>query len=215
MKRSSISSPLSAASLAAILAFGAVSAQAVTILTPGATWEYTFTNPTANAAWNTSTGGWTTGPAPFGNVSGAGINGVTDFNYQTFWGADGSDGDDLWVRVGVDLTGFDLSTISYGLGVDNGYKLYVNGSLIASGNAEGYTFRWEYSSAIASGLLNPGVNVFAVALEDHGVATAFDMQILGDRLATVPDGGTTLLLLGMATVGLSLVRGSKLGAPRR
>jgi hypothetical protein len=43
---------------------------AVTLLPPGHTWEYTFTNPTADSTWNTTTGLggiWSAGPAPFGN----------------------------------------------------------------------------------------------------------------------------------------------------
>ena len=63
------------------------------------------------------------------------MNGVTDFNYATKWEADGSDGDDLWIRTEIDLTEFDISTIHWDLGVDNGYKLYINGKLIASANA--------------------------------------------------------------------------------
>jgi hypothetical protein len=50
-------------------------ASADVVLPPGSMWEYTFTDPTSDANWNTTTGGWTTGPAPFGNeVSG-------DFGY--------------------------------------------------------------------------------------------------------------------------------------
>ena len=87
--------------------------------------------------------------------------------------------------------------------MDNGYKLYVNGTQIAGANGEGYTYRWEYSGNIASALLNPGVNVIAVALEDHGGLTAFDMQVTA---TAVPDGGATLMLLGGAMVGLGALR---------
>lgn len=41
------------------------------ILPAGHTWEYTFTDPTGDSSWTTTsgtgTGGWTTGLAPFGN----------------------------------------------------------------------------------------------------------------------------------------------------
>ena len=80
---------------------------------------------------------WTVGPAPFGNYLGGSYDPAGYFNYQTLWDADGSDGDDLWVRQSIDLTGFDLDSIRWDLGVDNGYKLYINGTLVSSENAEG------------------------------------------------------------------------------
>lgn len=158
-------------------------AQSVTVLPPGHTWEYTFADPTGDPSWNTTTGGWATGPAPFATACGV----SNPFDIGTYWPADGSDGDDLWVRTAIDLTGIDLSTVTWGLGVDNGFTLYANGGLpVASGNAEGYTFQWEYSGSFGSSLV-PGVNVIAVALEDHGGCTAFDMEITGTPVPPVTD----------------------------
>jgi hypothetical protein len=173
-------------------------ARGAVILAPGSTWEYTFTDPTGDATWNTTTGGWTTGAAPFSNA------GSGDFAFNTPWPADGTGtlNDDLWVRTTIDLTGYDLSTIAWDLGVDNGFALYANGILVGSANEEGFTFRWEYSGNFAAAL-NPGVNVLAVALEDHGGATAFDMQVTGDRASSVPDTGSSLTLLG---IGLCAMR---------
>jgi hypothetical protein len=197
-----IKSKLSVVTAGLTLLFLSSTAQAATILAPqSGAWEYTFVDPTAGA-WNTTTGGgWATGAAPFGNCAVVchGSDPLGQFNYNTLWNADGADGDDLWVRRAVDFTGYDLSTIAWDLGVDNGFKLYLNGVLVGGTNAEGYTFRWEYSGAFGAAAL-PGINILAVALEDHGGLTAFDMQITG---TAVPEPGSTfaLLLTGLGALG--------------
>ena len=182
----------------AALAAGSLPALAADVLSPGSSWEYTFANPTADASWNTSTGGWSVGPAPFGNNTGGYGGTAYEFDYKTFWGADGRDGDDLWVRKAVDFTGFDIATAKWNLGADNGFKLYVNGALVASDNAEGYTYAWEYGGSLA-GKLHSGVNFVAVALEDHGGLTAFDMRITA---APVPEPETyAMMLAGLGLLG--------------
>ncbi len=167
---------------ASILFSSAVSAVAVTILPPGSAWDY---STDGGATWN--------GPslAPFGNTSGG------DFGANTYWAA----GTPMSVRTTVNLAGYDLSSIGYDLGVDNGFDLFVNGNHVAGDNAEGFTFRWEYSGAIPQSALLAGANLVEVVLEDHGGLTAFDMQITGD--ARVPDGGATLSLLVIGFSGLA------------
>jgi hypothetical protein len=190
----------------AVAAFAAP-ASAAPILATGSTWEYTFADPTGDASWNTTTGGWDTGPAPFGNNTGGyPSDPAGDFDYATLWPADGSDGNDLWVRTTFDTTGFDLDSISWNLGVDNGYALYLNGDLIASANGEGYTYQWEYSGDFGTSLV-AGTNVLAVALEDHGGLTAFDMEVVG---TPIPEP-TTLLLFGsgLATAVVRFRRGRR------
>lgn len=57
---------------------GAAFAAPVEVLSPGATWEYTF-DTQASTAWTTTTGltaGWTEGDAPFGNRAGAATSAI-------------------------------------------------------------------------------------------------------------------------------------------
>ena len=182
---------------AALVALGlilplALKAQIVPVLAPGSTWEYTAVNPTGNASWSTSTGGWSEAPAPFGNADASGWNGNTDFVPGTDWPNRSGLGDDLWLRRTIDLTDIKLSTVNWGLGVDNGYKLYINGQFVAGDYQDGYASRWEYTGIFASSLLVQGTNVVALALDDNGGMTAFDMQVTGERipLAAVPEPST-------------------------
>lgn len=193
----------STALLAATLLLTGATAHAAVVLPPGATWEYTFDSTlVSDPDWNTEVGtaGWLTGPAPFGNCQACGFD--PNFDYNTLWPADGTDGDDLWVRTTIDLTGYQLSTAAWNLGVDNGFKLYANGVLVQGANAEGYTFRWEYNGVFLPGTLVNGVNVIAVALEDHGGLTAFDMQVTADA---VPEPAS-LLLFGTGAAVLARAR---------
>jgi hypothetical protein len=151
-------------------------------------WEYYHVNGPVPSNWQTKTGGWTVGPAPFGNYYGT-WGGRDDFVTRTFWPADGWDGDDLLVRKVIDLTNIDLSKpIHWFMGTDNGMTLYVNGIKVTSRNDEGYAYKWEYSGRLDPALYNlvNGPNIIAVALEDHGGLTAFDMMITGESTPPTP-----------------------------
>jgi hypothetical protein len=189
----------------AIATAGPARADPITVLPAGATWNYTFTDPTSDPTWNTTTGvggTWASGAAPFGNCPDAGCSGfTTDFDHNTFWPADnsGSLDDNLWVRTSINVPG-QLKSLDWNLGADNGFALYVNGFLLAQDNAEGYTFRWEYSGSVPLNIVHPGANVVAVALEDHGGLTAFDMEILG---TPTPEPATAVLCaIGLLGAGI-------------
>lgn len=107
------------------------------------------------------------------------------------------------VRRTVDFTGFDIATATWDLGVDNAFILYANGTVVGSGDADGFTFRWEYGSDFGSALVD-GENIIAVALDDYGGATAFDMRITAEEAApAVPlPASLPLLAAGLGLAGL-------------
>jgi hypothetical protein len=162
------------------------------IINPGDTWRYVNTDQSHPAPVSTTgfqavgydDSQWFIGNAPFSNVDSG------DFASNTFWQADF----DPLVRKTFTLTSVGDAT-AY-IGVDNGFTLYVNGNLVASDNAEGFTFRWEYVIPIPQSDFVVGTNVVALALEDHGGLTAFDMQ-LDLQPSAVPEP-STLTLFGCA-----------------
>jgi len=154
----------------------------ISLIEPKADWEYLLLsngNP-APDGWAKDYGGWTYSGAPYGNYYGT-WGGRDDFLARTYWPADGWDGDDLLVRKAIDLTGVDLATVKFYIGTDNGMTLYVNGNKVTQRNDEGYAARWEYQGVVPQEYLINGTNIIAVALEDHGGLTAFDMQLTGEK----------------------------------
>jgi len=145
--------------------------QSNTIVKPHDFYKYSLSSPPAG--WQSSYGRWTISQAQFGNNIGG--YPTSDFDYKTYWPANRF----LYLRKQTELTAFALETLIWYLGVDNGYRLYVNGHLVSEAYADGYTFRWEYSGTINPVHLNPGINIIAIECEDRGGLTAFDMMITG------------------------------------
>jgi hypothetical protein len=141
------------------------------IVKPKSFWEYTFTPPPST--WKTTFGTWTTGQAPFGSLKSTGKDSL--FNFNTLWPPVKT----LYVRTKINLENYDPNSLTYYLGVDNGYELYVNGNFVSKGYADGYTYRWEYSGKIPPAFLKPGDNIIALILVDTGGYTAFDLQLTG------------------------------------
>lgn len=211
---------LMAAMLLAASTVQATIAQASTVLiAESPNWEYTFVDPTGDPSWNAATGvggNWFVGSAPFGNYAN---HSDYAFAYNTYWPATYESGvpagDDLWARHSINLTGLDLTLITWVLGVDNGFKLYANGNFVSAANKEGVAHRWDFSGSFPSTFLHDGINVIAVALEDHGDGpanlTAFDMEVHGPGGSTPPPSGnvpepTTLALVAAALLGITGTR---------
>jgi hypothetical protein len=206
---------------------GIVQAAVQTVLPPGASWQYTFDAPGSGWQIGADAGvAWRTGNSPFSNCGPVGgidcvADGWTDlFNANTRWPADdsGAIDDDLWVRTQIDLSGSDMGTlqVQWALGVDNGYTLYINGVPVSQDNAEGFTDRWEYTGTVPAALVSPSTNWIAVALEDHGGLTAFDMTVTvgtDGRPAPIPEPQTyALMLAGLAILGTLVRRKHTVGA---
>jgi hypothetical protein len=188
------------------LALLTVPASAVTIVSAGDSYKYvgatsleSFVGSLVN--WQDPSyddTGWHTGSAVFSNVGGIGSN-----PQNTYWEAD----HDPKLRKHVNLTD-NLLNAQVKIAVDNGFDLYINGTFVATANAEGFTYYWEYDFPVTASLFHPGDNLIALQLEDHGGATAFDMEITGDyEVSSVPEPAT-YVALGLGA--LALIRRRKL-----
>ncbi len=133
---------------------------------------------------------WLTGNAAFGNTNNAG------FDYTaggTFWDVNTTP----FLRKTLNLASAPTG-VHVNLGVDNGFDLYINGTHVTGDNQEGFTSMWEYSFDVPDGLLHSGNNVVALALEDHGGLTAFNMEMTSQA---VPEP-CSMIALGVGLVGV-------------
>ena len=150
--------------------------------TPGANWY--------SDSFDHST--WALGKSEFGNT--VGINGLT--GRETFWDVNSS----LFAFKTFTLA----STVDMvaKLAADNGFDLYINGTLAASANAEGFTHHWEYTYNLDASLFNVGTNTIGIEFKDHGGLTAGDFALVGDSAGLVAIPLPAAAWGGMALMGL-------------
>jgi hypothetical protein len=125
-------------------------------------------------------------------------------------------------RTTFDLTGLDPSTASIsGLwGADNtGVAILLNNN--STGNSlpgsPSTNFGQLHSFSINTGFVS-GINTLDFVIQDVGAIAAFRAKVSGtadlDRVPTVPEGGSSILLLGMVLAGFGLfgkLSGRRLG----
>lgn len=137
--------------------------------------------------------------APFGDSATSdyykGLPSLGD-TFNTLWPV----GTTWHVSKTVDFTGFDLSTITYSLGIDNDADLFLNGVQVGDINHDGVAYLGDFTGALTG--LTSGNNTISLDIKDRGVASFFAMEISGDRLQTVPDAGASAGLLGLGLLGL-------------
>jgi serine protease inhibitor len=130
--------------------------------------------------WMNNIGGWTSGLSPFAyDLDNQPIGNLLRAN--SIWPI----GTTMYIRKQVNLSNYDLNSITYKVAVDNGFKLYVNGNLVANENIGGYTYLWEYQGNIPSNYLNNGNNIFAFELIDDGASNVFASKIEGNFINNI------------------------------
>ena len=184
--------------LLAVLAVS-VSAHAVTIVESEA--EFKYINATAATTFGGSTTGWTEagyddsawfdGQAIFGNTDSlAPRNTQWDVNYDPF------------LRKKINLA-TDMTNVVLSVAVDNGFTMYIDGAQVATANAGGFTSYWEYTFNLSD--LSAGEHQLAIALDDYGGLTTFDMMLEGEA---VPEPAS-MAALGLGAVALMRRRKKK------
>ena len=138
-------------------------------------YSYNFLNN-----WMNSLGSWNTGLSPFAFDLSPNPNNIL-LTANTIWPVAST----MYIRKQVNLTNFDINSLTYSVAVDNGFKLYVNGNLVTSQYQGGYTFLWEYQGIIPSSFLNSGNNIIAFELNDDGASNVFASKIEGNFINTI------------------------------
>ena len=192
--------------LAVFLIFGqTVSAAPVTILSQQSFWDYnvTGTNFGPNGLASVDYAGFlaeytgaSNGQAGFGNTTPP-AGGATN----TAWNV----GDDLALQTTTTLSGNVIGDVTLNVAIDNGAKVFINGTDVFFADAGGYTTIWEYTTTISGSLFNAGLNTISVLASDYGGLTFFDMQLVAEDGIGPPSAvpvPAAVWLFGTALFGL-------------
>ncbi|CAB5110310.1 hypothetical protein D3OALGA1CA_1985 [Olavius algarvensis associated proteobacterium Delta 3] len=182
-----------------------IGATPMTFIDQGAEWNYAFFTSEDTDLWglegenwasasysnfNWDTAEWQIGNAAFGNPA--------PLPYSTLWDPI----IDLALTKEIQLDNLAVDSLSMNVASDNGFLIFINGYQVVKTYAEGYTSYWEYIFNLDPSLLVSGVNTIRVLAEDHGGATFFDMQLVGDvSIAPIPEPAT-ILLVGVGLAGI-------------
>ncbi|MGE0784049.1 MAG: metallophosphoesterase [Sandaracinaceae bacterium] len=153
----------------------------------GSVWEYADDGTAPPTDWSTTTGAWPSGPAQLGYGDGdeATVLLDADPNVPT-----------VYVRRTIEVDGTPLSAVAHVL-FDDGFAIFVNGTLVASQNADDLAHD-AYASAqsadnemidvdIDPAAFTPGTNVIAVMVKQANASSSdlsFDLAL--DMRVRVP-----------------------------
>jgi hypothetical protein len=161
------------------LVLSAASLRADIILSPITTWAVTdITGGGSNSLGNLQ--------GPFGTYNPVVPNFNTTWPVNTTW----------FIDTKIDLSSYNLSSVTYSIAIDNDYYLYVNGTLVDSLVHEGFA---TWSSPVTLPNTVSGINDIALQIVDRGGVDYFAMEIDGSTVAPEP---ATVSLVAIGTLGL-------------
>ncbi|MCP4076410.1 MAG: PEP-CTERM sorting domain-containing protein [Gammaproteobacteria bacterium] len=196
-----------------MLISGVVSAAPITLLSDQSFWNFnvTATNFGGGGLGSVDYAGFLSeytgneyGQAGFGNSTPP-SGGATN----TGWVAH----TDLALQQVFNLSGSVIGDVTLNLAVDNGSKVFVNGTEVFYSDRGGYTSIWEYTQTVSGSLFNSGINTVSVLANDYGGLTYFDMKLVAnDGVSSNVPEPSILVLFGAGLAGLGFARRRKLRA---
>jgi hypothetical protein len=179
--------------------------------TPGSTWFWETPKTQSSLSFDGAGTGGANAPAAWDSASIPFILGKLDFHNGAIQSGTGITGADLNILVDiVNPTLGTLGTFTYGLGIQN--TVNPAGDTVLVLNAPGsvsFDYQgWEYTFGLLGFSANgDSFSDRLFASEESSVCTKIWGTVSGRQLPNnVPDGGSTLILVGMAMTGLAFLR---------